>query len=153
MQASRGCCEIDGTETISVFVLNLTWESPRFTKGTSWSRQGQVLQKYSASQRQEKVSSFPICWSENWGEVIFWVVSEDHLQISSEEGGGGSDCLMELGATNRLNTLPSVSGCHSAKFKAEHDLLCHSPFTTKHMHTNINGDSQRFWFVRICDGT
>lgn len=152
MQASRGCCKIDGMETTSVFARNLTWESPGFTKGTSWSWQGQELQKHNTIQERVKVSSFLMCWSENWGEVIFGVLSEDHLQISAEEEDG-SDCLMELGAMNRLNTLPSLSECNSAQLKAEHDLLCHSPLPTTHMHTKINGDLQRFQFVRICDGT
>lgn len=75
---------------------------------------------------------------------FFSVLSEDHLQISAEEGDGGSDCLMELGAMNRLSTLPSASGCSSAELKAEHDLLCHPPFPTSHMYTKINGDVQRY---------
>lgn len=50
MQASRGCCKLDGMETTTVFALNFTWESPGFTKGTSWSGQGQELQKRNAIQ-------------------------------------------------------------------------------------------------------
>lgn len=45
--------------------------------------------------------------------MIFWILSEDHGQISAEEGDG-SDCLMELGAKNRLNKFPFASGCNSA---------------------------------------
>lgn len=44
----------------------------------------------------------------------FWILSEDHLKISAEGKDDGFDCLRELGAMNRLNALPSASGCDSA---------------------------------------